>query len=132
MKVIDLVFTIPINPVTKKNSSIPIKTKTGKLIIIPSKAYQKYERSVKEYMPPVGVPINYPVNVEAHYYIGRNSKYDLTNLHEALHDVLVKYNVLEDDNHRIIISTDGSRVSVDREFPRTEVVISHEEPDYNE
>ena len=51
-------------------------------------------------------------------------KVDLTNLHEALHDILVKYGVLEDDNFKIIQSTDGSRVSYDKWHPRTEVEIT--------
>ena len=49
---------------------------------------------------------------------------DLTNLHEALHDILVKYHVIADDNCKIIVSTDGSRVLYDRENPRTEVTIT--------
>ena len=48
---------------------------------------------------------------------------DLTNLLEAVDDVLVKYGVLEDDNSRIIVSHDGSRVLYDKQRPRTEVTI---------
>ena len=52
---------------------------------------------------------------------------DLTNLNEALHDILVKGQVLVDDNAKIIVSTDGSRVHLDRENPRTEVKITEVE-----
>lgn len=48
---------------------------------------------------------------------------DLTNLLEAIDDVLVKYEVLKDDNSEIITSHDGSRVLYDKDNPRTEVVI---------
>lgn len=48
---------------------------------------------------------------------------DLTNLLEAIDDVLVKYGVLKDDNSEIITSHDGSRVLYDKDNPRTEVVI---------
>jgi len=54
---------------------------------------------------------------------------DLTNLHEALHDILVKCEVLEDDNCKIIAATDGSRVMYDKDNPRTEVVITAMETD---
>jgi hypothetical protein len=40
-----------------------------------------------------------------------------------LHDILVKAKVLEDDNYKIVIGTDGSRVYYDKENPRTEVEI---------
>lgn len=69
--------------------------------------------------------INRPVNVKALYYVilkGRN-RIDLANLNSALHDILVKYRVLADDESRVIAGTDGSRVIfVDRD-PRTEVYI---------
>ena len=49
---------------------------------------------------------------------------DLTNLHEALHDILVDYEVLADDDYKTIASTDGSYVEVDKWEPRTEVTIT--------
>jgi Holliday junction resolvase RusA-like endonuclease len=52
---------------------------------------------------------------------------DLCNLHAALHDILVKYQVIEDDNSKIVVSTDGSRVLYDKDHPRTEVVITEVE-----
>lgn len=50
-------------------------------------------------------------------------KCDLTNLLEAIDDVMVKYGLLADDNFSIIESHDGSRVLYDKENPRTEVTI---------
>jgi Holliday junction resolvase RusA-like endonuclease len=68
--------------------------------------------------------ISVPVNIEAHYFIGADIKSDLTNYHAALHDMLVHYGVIADDNRLIVASTDGSRVHVDRASPRTEVTIT--------
>lgn len=48
---------------------------------------------------------------------------DLINLHEALHDIMVENNCIKNDDSRIIVSTDGSRVLYDKENPRTEVYI---------
>jgi hypothetical protein len=48
---------------------------------------------------------------------------DLVNLLEATCDILVKANVLEDDNSNIIISHDGSRVLYDKDNPRVEIEI---------
>ena len=68
--------------------------------------------------------IDQPVNVAAKFYMPTRRRVDLTNLHEALHDILVNYGILTDDNAKIIVSTDGSRVYWDKENPRTEVIIT--------
>jgi len=70
-----------------------------------------------------GETIDYKVNVKSLYYMPTHRKIDLTNLHAALHDILVKAKILEDDNCKIIVSTDGSRVLYDHNNPRTEVYI---------
>ena len=48
---------------------------------------------------------------------------DLTNLLEALDDMLVKANVIKDDCRDIVVSHDGSRVYWDKDNPRIEVEI---------
>jgi Holliday junction resolvase RusA-like endonuclease len=50
-------------------------------------------------------------------------KCDLTNLLEAIDDILTHYGVIADDNYCIVQSHDGSRVFVDKDDPRTEVII---------
>ena len=74
-------------------------------------------------MPRIDV-IESRINVMAVYYMPNNRRVDLTNLHEALHDILVHYKVIKDDNCKIIVSTDGSYVDVDKWHPRTEVTIT--------
>lgn len=116
-------FTIPLRPITKKNSQRIIKDGSGRSRIIPSAAYKKYEKQCKAYMPRIE-NIKYPVNVKAVYYMPNRRRVDLTNLHEALHDILVDYEVLADDDYKTIASTDGSYVDVDKWEPRTEVTIT--------
>ena len=117
------VFTIPISPVTKKNSQ-RIITRGNKPRILPSKKYQLYEEQALWYVPKRGVPIRDPVNVKCLFYMPTKRRCDLTNLLEAIDDILVKAGILEDDNYTVLASHDGSRVFVDRENPRTEVVIT--------
>ena len=117
-----LKFTIPLNPVTKKNSQQIIFVK-GRRIPIPSKVYRQYEENAAWFLPKTGT-ISSPVNIKATYYMKTKRRVDLCNLHEALHDVLVKYQIIEDDNCNIVVSTDGSRVLYDKENPRTEVEIT--------
>ena len=54
-------------------------------------------------------------------------KVDLNNLLEASTDMLVFYNVLEDDNSKIVVSHDGSRVFYDKDNPRAEIYIKRVE-----
>ena len=114
-------LTIPIAPITKKNSQ-QIITVRGRPMIIPSKQYKRYERDCSAYIKP-SEPFRERLNVKAVFYMPTRRKVDLVNLQEALLDILVKYGVLEDDNSRIVASMDGSRVDYDKENPRTEVEI---------
>lgn len=123
-----LTFTIPIKPITKKNHSNIVTLKTGRTILLPSKAYINFEKEVckfiKEKFGTKFTSINCPINVKAIYYQDSNRRADLCNYHAALHDALVKAGLLQDDNFKIIASTDGSRVRVDKSNPRVEVEIT--------
>lgn len=122
-----LSITIPLKPITKKNSQrIATRKINGKYVpfILPSKAYVQYEKDSGYFIRGKGLKINYPVNVQCVYYMPTRRRVDLTNLMEATHDILVKYEVLEDDNCKIIQSVDGSRVEYDKDNPRTEIVIT--------
>ena len=114
-------FTISIPPRTKKNSQQIIKRK-GRPVIVPSKAYKQYEKDSRYFMPKIET-IDYPVNIKAIYYMPTRRRVDLCNLHEALFDSLVHHGVIADDNCRIVVSMDGSRVEYSKDNPRTEVTI---------
>lgn len=118
-------FTIYLPPITKKNSQQIIYA-NGRPMIIQSKQYRQYEKDCKIFIPRCE-PIVYPVNVKAIYYMPTRRKVDLCNLHNALHDILVRYGVLKDDNCKILASTDGSRVLYDKDNPRTEIHITEAE-----
>jgi Holliday junction resolvase RusA-like endonuclease len=121
-----MTFTIPISPVTKKNSQqILINHKTGKRFVSQSKQYIQYEKDCcKLITGAYRKKIDYPVNLAAVFFMPTARRVDLVNLIESLQDVLVKAGVLADDNSQIVVSTDGSKVSIDRQHPRTEVNIT--------
>lgn len=116
-------ITIPLNPITKKNSQQIITIK-GRPMIIPSPQYRKFEKEAKKYLPTLKEPINEAVNVKCVYYMQTRRKVDLTNLLSATDDLLVKHKILEDDNKNIVYSHDGSRVFYDKKNPRTEITIT--------
>ena len=118
----EIKFTIPLSPVTKKNSQRIADCGAYKKIL-PSKAYVQYEKNAGYFLPHRGAKYNTPCEVVCLFYMPTKRKVDLTNLLEAIDDVLVKYDVLEDDESKIIVSHDGSRVLYDPKNPRTEVTI---------
>ena len=124
-------FTIPFPPVTKKNSQqIYINRRTGKRFVTQSDRYKEYENaSCLALNGSYRKKIDFPVNLAATFFMPTARRVDLVNLIEALQDVLVKAQVLADDNSQIVVSTDGSRVAIDRQNPRTEVEITREATD---
>ena len=115
-------FTISIAPITKKNHQ-QIIYHSGRPMVIPSKQYLQYEKDAMWFLPNVDT-IEEKVNVKAVFYMPTKRRVDLTNLLQALLDVLVKYGILADDNSKVVFSVDGSYVDYDKENPRTEVEIN--------
>ena len=132
-----LTFTLYGDPRTKKNSQRPITAQSRKgkkyTMILPSAAYGDYEADcLRQITGNYRRHIDTPVNVEARYFMATRRQIDLTNLNEAIHDILVKARVLMDDNRNIIASTDGSRVFWDKTNPRVEITITDADPDYTQ
>lgn len=119
-------FEIPLNPVTKKNHGQIIMCK-GHPIMLPSKPYIEYEKKCKQYMPKLDQPIDYPITLKCTFYMQTRRKCDITNLLQAICDIMVKYKVISDDNYNIIASFDGTRAYYDKENPRTIVEIRKKE-----
>lgn len=127
-------YLIPGAPRTKKNSPrIVTNKKTGKSFIVPSKKYSEFEATADYFLQPKPPnPIDYPVTVRCLFYMPTRRRVDKSNLEEAIHDILVKYGILSDDNRDVVASTDGSRVYYDRENPRIEIVISPLKGEYEQ
>lgn len=116
-------FTIPLIPISKKNhQQIFINKSNEKPFIAPSKQYRDYERDALWFIPK-GRQIDYPCNIKCLFYMPTHRRCDLTNMLEAIDDVMVKAELLKDDNYNIIAAHDGSRVLYDKANPRTEVYI---------
>lgn len=131
---------IPLNPRTKKNGQeimFNSKLKNGffkktaygfKYVGVPfisqNNRYKQYENDAGWFLKKIPQPISEPVNVKCIFYREKETRCDLTNLLEAIDDILVHYKILKDDNFKIIVGHDGSRVYVDREHPRTEIEIT--------
>lgn len=119
-----MAFTIPLNPVPKKNSQSIVKGRNGKPIIVQNDRWKKYEKACKEFMPKLDEPISEPINIRYLFYRDSYRRVDASNLIEGADDLLVKYGVVLDDNFTIVKGHDFTRVFVDKENPRTEVRIT--------
>lgn len=116
-------FTIGLAPVTKKNSQRIVKL-GNRYSIMPSAQYNAYEKAAMLFIPTNKYSdLTAPLEIKAVFYMPTRQRVDLTNLLEALDDVLVKSGMVADDNSRIVVSHDGSRVRYDKANPRTEVTI---------
>lgn len=120
-------------PVTKKNSMKIIMVR-GKMRLSQSERYKTYAKLAwYQLLPHRPVkPIDYPVNVRCVYYMPTNRRVDLTNLLAATMDILVDAHVLADDNAKIVVGHDGSRVMYKADKPRTEIEIKEELQSENE
>ena len=115
-------ITIPLQPISKKNSQqILVNKATGRPFIMPSRQYLNFEKACAEYL--TRLEIDYPVNIKCVFYMGTRRKCDLTNMLEAIDDILVKYRVIVDDNYSVVAGHDGSRIDYCKEKPRTEIEI---------
>ncbi len=113
-------ITIPIECRTKKNSS-RIVIAGNRRMLLPSKAYKDFENQCKAYLQPL--KIDYSINLKCEFYMATRRKVDLPNLLNSICDVLVKYQVITDDNKDIVSSFDGSKVLYDKDFPHIEIEI---------
>lgn len=120
----DINFTIPITPVSKKNSQrIYYNARTRKPFIKPSAQFERYQKDCAQFIPKVEKPIDEPINIKCLFVMPTRRKCDLTNLLEAVDDVLVKLGVIADDNYSIVAGHDGSRVIYEKDAGRTEICI---------
>lgn len=115
-------ITIPLLTIPKKNSQqILYNSRTKRPFIMQSKRYLNFEKECEYYLLNYKLKINEPINLKCTFYVSDRRKRDLANLLESIQDILVKYEVIEDDNYNIVMSTDGSRIIYEK--GRNETII---------
>lgn len=106
-----LTIKLPILARPKKNSQqMIVNPRTGKPMIIQSKQYLAFERDCAYFLKRFARHIGTPINLKCTFFVPDKRKRDLSNLLNAIQDILVKYDVIEDDNYNIVQSVDGSRI----------------------
>lgn len=122
-----IIIKIPLLARSKKNSMQIIYNKnTKKPMIIQSELYRNFERECGYFLSKYkSKGINWAINLKCLFFVPDKRKRDLTNLENAIADILVHYKVLEDDNYNIIASWDGSRIIYEKN--RSEIIVEIED-----
>ena len=133
MSCAEISYVIMGDPRTKKNhqmiagtgSKCPMCKKPTKQWIRQGNIHDEYAESAKLYLiPRPSKPIECAVNVKCLFYMQTRRRVDTLNLLATIDDLLVEVGILADDNCRIVVAHDGSRVLYDKENPRTEITIT--------
>ena len=94
-------------------------------MIVQSNIYKQFEKDCGYFLNRYkGNKITYPINLKCTFYVPDRKKRDLTNLENAIADILVKYEILEDDNYNIIAGWDGSRIIYEKGREQTLIEIA--------
>lgn len=129
----EIKYTIIGDPRTKKNHQMiagsgrrcPVCKKHEKQWIRQGKAHDNFaEAAAWQLRPRPPRPIECPVNVKCLFYMKTQRVVDSLNLLAAIDDLLVNCEILKDDNSRIVVAHDGSRVLYDPDNPRVEITIT--------
>ena len=120
-----MIIRIPLQCRSKKNSQqIYINQKTHKPFVSQSELYKQFERDCGYFLKKYAMNINYSINLKCTFYVKDRRKRDIVNLLNAIQDILVKYNVISDDNYNIVNSVDGSRIVYERGREETVIEIT--------
>ncbi len=123
-----MIIKIPIQCRSKKNSQQIFKNKkTGKYFITQSELYKEFEQECGLYLMKHKKHIDYPINLKCTFYVKDRRKRDIVNLLNAIQDILVKYDVIEDDNYNVVASVDGSRIIYEKDREETIIEIKRME-----
>lgn len=120
-----ITLTLPGQPIPKKNNMRILHTPQGRPFVAPSKRFEDYQKQAGQYIPEsTRLKISQPCNIACRFFRADHRRVDLVNLLQAVDDVLTHYDVLADDNCKIVAAHDGSRVAYSKENPRTEITIT--------
>lgn len=120
-----MIIQIPHHTIPKKNSQqILYNNRTKRPFIQQSNRYLEFERLCGYYLSQYkGLNINKPINLKCTFIVPDKRRRDLANLLESIQDILVKYEIIADDNYLIVQSVDGSRIVYEKNKSETIIEI---------
>ena len=120
-----MIIKIPMHTIPKKNSQqILFNNRTKRPFIQQSDRYLEFERLCGYYLGKYkGLNINKPINLKCTFIVPDKRRRDLANLLESIQDILVKYEIIADDNYLIVQGVDGSRIIYKKGISETIIEI---------
>lgn len=113
-----LQFTLPYPP--SVNQLYKTNPRTGRVYL--SKAGKDYKKAVKMAIKWKDKPIDKPIKLKMYKYVPDRRKRDSDNLNKILWDSLTFSGLIKDDS---LIYDDRSIMSIDRKFPRVEIILKY-------
>lgn len=86
--------------------------------------YKQWHKDALLQLPWPHQPLSGPLNLKCTFYMPNYRRVDLSALYEGIQDVLVEVGMLEDDYFGVVAGHDGSRVQIDPDNPRIEVLVT--------
>ena len=120
-----MIIQIPHHTIPKKNSQqILFNQRTKRPFIQQSDRYLEFEKLCGYYLGKYkGLNINKPINLKCTFIVPDKRRRDLANLLESIQDILVKYEIIADDNYLIVQGVDGSRIIYKKGISETIIEI---------
>ena len=113
------------SPIVKKNNQ-KVAFRHGRPMKYNTPQYKRWEATAINQLwghDRPAEPIGQECLLVCTFFMQTRRTVDLSALYEGIQDVLVKVGVLLDDNSRVVIGHDGSRVFHDPKRPRMEIKI---------
>lgn len=132
-------YIIPLDTRTKKNHMTiagtgprcPVCKKFKRQFVRQGHANTAYTVQAAHYLnPKPPKPLAGPLWLQYHVYMQTRRRVDDLNLYASLDDLLVKEEIIKDDNITVIRCRDGSFVGYDKQYPRAEILIYRKEENY--
>lgn len=117
-----MIIRIPLLCRSKKNSQQ--MAFNSRPVLLQSKLYRQFEKDCAPFLMRYRLHIDYPITLKCTFIVPDRRRRDMTNLLNAIQDILVKYDVLADDNSEIVASLDGTRVIYEKGKEETIVEIT--------
>lgn len=119
-----MTIKIPLLCRSKKNSQQIVRNGRKKPYIIQSDLYLNFEQNCGYFLKDFARHISTPVNLKCTFFVPDKRKRDVVNLLNAIQDVLVKYDVIADDNYNVVASVDGTRIVYEKGREETIIEIT--------
>lgn len=120
----EIKFTLNGSVPSKKNSR-QMFVRNGKIMNVPSKAYQSWHKSVNEQIATIAPDkIDGQIKILCEFWVKDNRATDIDNKIQSVLDALKDFGIIEDDCWQIVPDEHAVCMGIDKLNPRVDVTIT--------